>query len=76
MQLTRSQTKLIEDAKSKGYEVNIERTSFDMVKRNKRGKIKSGIRFCEDGTAFRLDIDPNHTIAIRTQKTVREILDI
>ena len=76
MELTKSQTRLIEDAEAKGYAVTVERTSFDMVKRNKRGRITSGIRFCEDGIAFRLDIDPDHTIAIRTQKLVREILEI
>jgi hypothetical protein len=74
MKFTKSQAQLIEDAKAAGYSVQESATSVDIFKATKAGRITRGIRICEDGTAFRLDVELGSANTIRTQKVMRSIL--
>ena len=74
MQLTKSQSQLVEEARAAGYTVEESTTSIDIFRANKSGRIVRGIRLCEDRTAFRLDVELGSANTIRTQKSMRSIL--
>lgn len=77
MQLTKSQEKLIQDAKSAGYTVEISGACVDVFKVSRSGgSVSKGIRVYEDGTAHRLDVELGSANTIRTQKMMRKILGV
>jgi hypothetical protein len=65
--------RLINDALNAGHEIR-EETTLIRIFPLKRGR--PGIDIWGDGTATRNDIDLSLTLTIRTQKVMREILDL
>jgi len=76
MNITKGIQKLIDTSKAKGYSVEIEDTSLDIFKKTRTGKVIRGIRICENGWAYRLDINLSETILIKTQKDMAKILGL
>lgn len=75
MKLTKAQQRLIDDAKQAGYTVELGDTDVDIYK-IRLGKVTRGIRLCENGKAYRLDIPLSDTTWINTQKNIRQYLGI
>lgn len=64
---------LIKDALSNGCHVVRKAHRFEV---SKKGKKSITLIICEDGTAYRGDIDLTIAIAIRTQKEMRSVLGL
>jgi len=75
MKLTKAQQKLVDDAKANGYTVELGDTDVDIYK-HCLGRVTRGIRLCENGKAYRLDIPLVDTTWINTQKDMRQYLDL
>jgi hypothetical protein len=56
MKVTPKLNNLITKALAAGYSVDIAATAIDIYKSTKSGRIIQGVRRCEDGTAYRLDV--------------------
>lgn len=72
-----AKSRLLEDARDAGYDIEWHGVHVNIVKRTpKTRKITYGIKLCEDGTAFRIDVDLGVTTTIRTFKQMRDVLGI
>lgn len=75
--MTAVKDKFIADAKVAGYAIETHGKHLHIVKRTpKTRQIKAGICLCEDGKAFRIDVELGMALTIRTFKDMRSILNI
>ena len=76
MKITKGIQSIIEAAKLRGFLVDISDTDIDIYKKTSTGKVTKGIRICENGWAYRMDIDLGSTTWIKSQKSMREVLEL
>ena len=76
--MTRKMYQLLHDAHKAGWTIDdnsVER--IEILKTNKHGKLTEGIVIWpKDRTAYRLDVDPDIALTIRTIKGMREHLGL
>lgn len=74
MDATKGIRAIINDAEGRGFRVE-EASTRCMISTGKTSRAV-GIMICEDGTAYRSDIDLSLCLAIRSQREMRSILGL
>lgn len=72
--MTINLTNLLNDAIAAGYTIERDGSEFLIVKRTKR--TASGLRLCEDGTAFDLSLRLDVAKGLRSYKSMRKVLGV
>jgi hypothetical protein len=73
---TKNKLALMDDARKAGYVVSSHSGHVDIVKRDRRGRLISGIVVYENGTAFDATVDLSVARGIRSYAAMRKVLGI